>query len=116
LGEKGSVEWEQENPDYLKVAFYGQPVQILSRGRDNLYPLAMRVSRLPGGHPEGLYEAFANIYSNFSDALLAKKAGKAYQNQKEVDFPTFEDGTRGVKFINLCVESSEKGACWISTR
>ena len=113
LGEKGSVEWEQENPDCLKVAFSGQPVQILSRGRDNLYPLALRVSRLPGGHPEGVYEAFANIYSNFSDALLAKKAGKPYQNQKEVDFPTFEDGTRGVKFINLCVESSQKGACWI---
>ena len=114
LGEKGSVEWEQKNPDYLKVAFYGQPVQILSQGRDNLYPLALRVSRLPGGHPEGVYEAFANIYSNFSDALLAKKAGKAYQNQKEIDFPTFEDGVRGVKFINLCVESSEKGACWIN--
>jgi len=116
LGEKGSLEWEQEKPDYLKVAFYGQPVQILSRGRDNLYPLALRVSRLPGGHPEGVYEAFANIYSNFSDALLAKKVGKPFQNKKEVDFPTFEDGARGVKFINLCVESSQRGASWISTR
>jgi len=116
LGEKGSVEWEQEKPDYLKVAFYGRPVQILSRGRDNLYPLALRVSRLPGGHPEGVYEAFANIYSNFSDALLAKKVGKPFQNKKEVDFPTFEDGARGVKFINLCVESSQRGASWISTR
>ncbi|MDD5015144.1 MAG: Gfo/Idh/MocA family oxidoreductase [Atribacterota bacterium] len=116
LGEKGSIEWEQEKPDFLKVAFYGQPVQILFRGRDNLNPLAMRVSRLPGGHPEGIYEAFANIYSNFSDALLAKKAGSSYQDQKEVDFPTFEDGARGVKFINLCVKSSQRGARWISTR
>lgn len=116
LGEKGSVEWEQENPGCLKVAFYGQPVQILSQGRDNLYPLALRVSRLPGGHPEGIYEAFANIYSNFSDALLAKKAGSYCRNQKEVDFPTFEDGARGVKFINLCVKSSQKGARWISIR
>lgn len=114
LGEKGSVEWEQENPDYLKVAFYGRPVQILSRGRDDLYPLASRVSRLPGGHPEGLYEAFANIYSNFSDALIAKKAGNICQ--KEIDFPTFEDGARGVKFINLCVESSQRGASWISVK
>jgi predicted dehydrogenase len=114
LGEKGSVEWEQENPDYLKVAFYGRPVQILSRGRDDLYPLASRVSRLPGGHPEGLYEAFANIYSNFSDALVAKKAGNICQ--KETDFPTFEDGARGVKFINLCVESSQRGASWISVK
>jgi len=76
----------------------------------------LRVSRLPGGHPQGVYEAFANIYSNFSDALLAKKAGKSYQNQKEVDFPTFEDGARGVKFINLCVESSQRGACWVSAQ
>ena len=116
LGEKGSVEWEQESPGCLKVAFYGRPVQILSQGRDNLYPLALRASRLPGGHPEGVYEAFANIYSNFSDVLLAKKVGSPYKHQKEVDFPTFEDGTRGVKFINLCVESSQRGACWISTR
>jgi len=116
LGEKGSIEWDQEKPDYLKVAFYGQPVQILSRGRDNLNPLAKRVSRLPGGHPEGVYEAFANIYSNFSDALLAKKAGKSYQSQKEFDFPTFEDGTRGIKFINLCVESSQRGASWMSAK
>ena len=58
LGEKGSVEWEQEKPDYLKVAFYGRPVQILSRGRDNLYPLALRVSRLPGGHPQDGHQGF----------------------------------------------------------
>jgi len=116
LGEKGSIEWVQENPGFLRVAFYGRPVQILSRGRDNLNPLAMRVSRLPGGLPEGFYEAFANIYSNFSDVLLAKKAGSSYRNQKEGDFPTFEDGARGVKFINLCVKSSQKGARWISTR
>ena len=116
LGEKGSIEWEQENPGFLRVAFYGRPVQILSRGRDNLNPLAMRVSRLPGGLLEGFYEAFANIYSNFSDVLLAKKAGSSYRNQKEGDFPTFEDGARGVKFINLCVKSSQKGARWISTR
>jgi predicted dehydrogenase len=116
LGEKGSIEWEQENPGFLRVAFYGRPVQILSRGRDNLNPLAMRVSRLPGGLLEGFYEAFANIYSNFSDVLLAKKAGSSYRNQKEGDFPTFEDGARGVKFINLCVKSSQRGARWISTR
>lgn len=112
LGEKGSIEWQQEKPDYLEVAFHGKPIQILSRGRDNLYPSALRVSRLPGGHPEGLYEAFANIYLNFCDSLLAKKAGKPYQNQKEFDFPIFEDGARGVKFINLCVESSQRGAIW----
>jgi len=112
LGEKGSIEWEQENPDCMKVAYFGQPVQILYRGRDKLYPLASKVSRLPGGHPEGLYEAFANIYTNFCKVLLTKKAGNSYQ--KKIDFPTFEDGARGVKFINLCVESSQRGARWIT--
>ncbi|MCK5767897.1 MAG: Gfo/Idh/MocA family oxidoreductase [Candidatus Atribacteria bacterium] len=112
LGEKGSIEWEQENPNCMKVAYLGQPVQILFRGRDNLNPLASKVTRLPGGHPEGMYEAFANIYTNFSKALLTKKAGNSYRN--EIDFPTFEDGARGVKFINLCVESSQRGACWVN--
>ncbi len=116
LGEKGSLEWEQENPEYLKVGIYVKPVQILSRGRDHMHPSALRVSRLPGGHPEGLYGAFANIYSNFSDTLLAKKTGKAYQKKKDADFPTFEDGTRGIRFIHQCVESSQKGATWISTK
>jgi len=47
---------------------------------------------------------------------MAKKTGSPYQHQKEVNFPTFEDGVKGVKFINLCVESLQRGACWISAR
>ncbi|HZK11461.1 MAG TPA: Gfo/Idh/MocA family oxidoreductase [Atribacterota bacterium] len=111
IGEKGSIEWEQKDHDNLKVAYLGGPVQILSRERDNLYPLASKACRLPVGHPEGFYEAFANIYSNFIDALLAKKANKPYLG--DFDFPDFKDGTRGIKFIDLCVKSSLNGA-WIS--
>ena len=114
LGEKGSLEWEQEKPDYLKIGVYGKPVQILSRGRDAMLPLAFRVSRLPGGHPEGFFEAFANIYSNFSDSLVAKKAGKTRQELNDNDFPTFEEGLKGVRFIHQCVASSQKGAVWVS--
>jgi len=109
LGERGSIEWEQKNHDNLKVAYFGRPLQILSRERNSLYPLASRTS---GRLPEGYYEAFTNIYSNFSDVLLAKKVSKPYR--KEIDFPDFKDGTRGVKFIDLCVESSLNGASWIS--
>lgn len=109
LGEKGSIEWEQEDHDNLKVAYIGRPLQILSRERNSLYPLASRTS---GSLPEGYYEAFTNIYSNFSDVLLDKKVSKPYR--KEIDFPDFKDGTRGVKFIDLCVESSLNGASWIS--
>jgi len=112
IGEKGSIEWEQEIHNDLRVAYIGQPVQILSQEKGNIYHLTSKASRLSVELPEGYYEAFANIYSNFTDALLAKKAGKPYH--KKIDFPDFKDGTRGVKFINLCVESSLNGASWIS--
>lgn len=85
-----------------------------ARGRDAMLPLAFRVSRLPGGHPEGFFEAFANIYSNFSDSLVAKKAGKTRQELNDNDFPTFEEGLKGVRFIHQCVESSQQGAVWVS--
>ena len=112
LGEKGSIEWEQEIHNDLRVAYIGQPVQILSQEKDSIYHLTSKAFRLSGELPEGYYEAFANIYSNFTDALLAKKESKLYR--KEIDFPDFKDGTRGVKFIDLCVESSLNGASWIS--
>jgi len=115
FGTRGSIEWGQENPNYLKVAYLDKPAQILSRGRDKLYPLAEKMVRIPSGHPEGYYEAFANIYSNFADALLAKKAGQPLIKE-EMDFPMVEDGIRGVKFIGLAVESSKKGGVWVDFR
>lgn len=112
FGSKGAIEWEQENPNYLTVTYLDQPKQILSRGRDELYPPNTDLPRLPGGHPEGYFEAFANLYSRFADALLAKKAGEPL-SEGEMDFPTAADGVSGVKFINLCVDSSEQGAQWL---
>lgn len=112
FGTKGSIEWEQENPNYLRVAFLGQPVQILSRGAGYLYPQAARYCRIPTGHPEGYFEAFANIYSTFAAALAKKKAGQPL-TAEDLDFPTAEDGLAGVRFINKAVESSKKGAVWV---
>jgi len=113
LGEKGSLSWEQENPNLLKLGIYGKPVQILSRGRDFMFPMALKVSHLPGGHPEGFLEAFANIYNNFSDTLIVEKNKKEEQRERIVDFPTFHDGLKGVEFVQHCVISSKKGAKWI---
>lgn len=110
FGEKGSLEWNQETADDLRVAFYGQPVQNYSRGRDNMYPLSTAVNRLPNGLREGYYEAFMNIYNNFIDALIAKKEGKPVS---EPDFQTFEAGLDGIRFVDRCVESSNKGAKWV---
>jgi len=112
FGTKGSIQWSQENPNYLTVSKLGEPTVTLSRGRDGFYPHAQSYSRIPSGHPEGYFEAFANIYKTFAAALASVKAGKA-PTEAELDFPSAEMGIDGVKFIGKCVESSHKGAVWI---
>ena len=67
---------------------------------------------LPSGHPEGVYEAFANIYRAWIGALLKKVNGQPFA-EGDCDFPTVEDGLNGVKFIHACVESSKRDAAWV---
>lgn len=109
---KGSIEWHQEDPNYLKVACLDKPEEKLSRGRDKIYPLAANNVRIPSGHVEGYYEAFANIYKNFADALLSKKS-LCNIRKEDYDYQTVYDGINGVKFINLAVESSKNGSIWV---
>jgi predicted dehydrogenase len=112
FGSKGSLAWEQEHPDELQLALKGKPLQVLSRGRDPLYPEAQSFSRLPGGHPEGLYEAFANIYSAFCSELASlKQFGKV---DGKADYPRIRDGVEGVRFIEACLQSAEGGSRWVS--
>jgi predicted dehydrogenase len=112
FGEKGSLQWSQENPNYLTVSRLGRPTEILSRGRDAFYPAAQACSRIPSGHPEGYFEAFANIYRAFCGALARKKAG-GEPGPAELDFPGAAEGIAGVRFIGKCVESSKQGAVWV---
>jgi predicted dehydrogenase len=111
-GTKGTIAWSQEDPNYLKVSYLGKPTEILSRGRDELYPHAAGYPRIPAGHPEGYFEAFANIYLTFANALLKKKTGETL-TADDLDFPTVEAGLEGVKFIGKCVESAQQGAVWL---
>jgi predicted dehydrogenase len=111
-GTKGSLEWFQEHPNYAKICYLDKPAEIISRGRDQMYPHAQDYSRVPAGHPEGYFEAFANIYSTFCDALSKRLSGESLSG-KEMDFPGVDDGLRGVRFIEKCVESSQKGAVWV---
>ncbi|MCK4431093.1 MAG: Gfo/Idh/MocA family oxidoreductase [Candidatus Aminicenantes bacterium] len=111
-GTKASLEWSQENPNYLKVSYLDKPTETVSRGRDELYPHAQGYSRIPSGHPEGYFEAFANIYSTFITALKKKISGGAL-SEDDLDFPGVEAGIQGVRFIERSVESSQKGAVWI---
>lgn len=111
-GNKGGLEWEQENPNYLKYTPLGQPTQILSRGHDYLGDEAAANSRVPPGHPEGYFEAFANIYTNFADALLQLKKTGSIQ-EREFDYPTLTEAKIGVEFIHKCVESSQNDSQWL---
>ena len=75
-------------------------------------PRAQSLSRIPSGHPEGYFEGFANIYSTFIAALAKKIRGQPLAAD-DLDFPNAEDGLRGVRYIEKCVESSAKGAVWV---
>ncbi len=109
FGSRGGLEWSQEDPDHLRLSPLGRPTEILSRGRDPFLPAAQRHSRVPAGHPEGYFEAFANIYRTFTAALAKKRAGAALL-PADLDFPGVEDGISGVRFVHRCVESSRQGA------
>lgn len=112
FGTKASIDWCQESPNYLKVSYLGKPSEIISRGRTDLYPNAQKYSRLPSGHPEGYYEAFANLYSAFGLALNKKLSGDALPKE-DFEFPGILAGVQGVKYIEKCVESSRAGASWV---
>ena len=111
-GDKGAVEWFQETPNTARVSLLDRPTGTISRGRDPMSPRAQSLSRLPSGHPEGYFESFANVYTTCIAALAKKLRGEPLAGA-DLDFPTVEDGVRGVRFIEKCVESSAKGAIWI---
>jgi predicted dehydrogenase len=111
-GKKASIEWFQENPNSFRISYLDKPTEIISRGRDKMVPAAERASRVPAGHPEGYFEAFANIYSTFITAL-DKKINKKPMAEEDSDYPGVKEGYQGVRFIEKCVESSQKGAVWV---
>lgn len=112
LGEQGSIEFWQENNNYLVLRLRDRPMQILSRGASYSRPESLKYLRTPKGHPEGLTEAFANIYSAFSDAIRDRKAGRLLPEQS-YGYPTLAMGVAGVRFFNACVDSQEAGNAWV---
>jgi predicted dehydrogenase len=106
-GEKGSLEWHQEEPNTLVLKWPDRPRVTLRTGANysGLSAEALSATRLPAGHPEGYIEAFANLYRNVASALLGEGEG-------ELDCPTVHDGVRGMAFIEATVESSERGGAW----
>ncbi|OUS37228.1 oxidoreductase [Rhodobacterales bacterium 56_14_T64] len=111
-GAKGGLEWEQEDPNKLWYTPFGEAKRLITRGGAGAGEAANRVSRTPGGHPEGYLEGFANIYSEAALAIRAKQEG--IELPAEVVFPTVQDGLIGVQFIQACVNSSNRNSAWVS--
>ena len=110
-GEKGGLEWAQQEPNTLILKWLDAPVQILRAGGHQLSSYAAFNSRTPGGHPEGYLEAFANLYRNFALCVSAKNEGiKAVP--EAYDYPSVDEGIRGMAFINNVVNSSLSNDKW----
>ncbi|HEX6112519.1 MAG TPA: Gfo/Idh/MocA family oxidoreductase [Geminicoccaceae bacterium] len=111
FGDNGGLEWQQEEPNSLLHRPLGGFAQLLTRGRPGLSPQAERATRIVLGHPEGFHEAFANLYADAAEAIVARRTGKK-PDPLARDFPTVEDGARGVKFVEAAVESHRNGGRW----
>jgi len=108
-GEKAGLEWHQMEPNSLTFKPYGQPRQILRTNQGYMSDESKAVSRLPGGHPEGFFEAFATIYKAAINDIRRVETGE----QAQGGYPTVYDGLRGIQFVYKAVESSKKGATWV---
>jgi predicted dehydrogenase len=108
-GDKGSLWWNQETPDVLRVALLDENPVTYSRGGPGLSDDAAISSRIPQGHPEGYLEAFGNIYKGAIDAIISSRDGSGPSRLAQLT-PTIHDGIRGVKFVERCVESANKNA------
>lgn len=111
-GSEGSVEWDLEHSDYLRHCQYGEPDRILSRGHgDGIHASVERIVRTGRGFPEGIIEAWANLYTEFALAVAARRDGVKLPDDW-LHYPTVEDGAEGVRFIEAVVSSDKSGGQW----
>ncbi|QXG35313.1 Gfo/Idh/MocA family protein [Pseudomonas viridiflava] len=112
IGSRASLEWWDERPNQLSFEVQGQPAQILERGMGYLHPDALLDDRIGGGHPEGLFEAWSNLYYRFALAMDATTRGDAATLQA-LRYPDINAGVEGVRWVQRCVESADQGGIWI---
>ena len=114
VGSKASIEWDDERPNQMTYEVEGEARRIMERGAGYLYPEARVEDRIGGGHAEGLFEAWANLYRRFAVAMDAINNGKdAEAEYGDFWYPDVEAGAQGVKWIEKCVESANNGAAWV---
>ena len=106
-GKKGSLKWEQENPNYLYHLSEDSPIKVLKPAHDYNSEFSLAASKLPPGHPEGIFDSMANIYNG-----VANKINNT--NNFKGEYPTLNDGLRGMLFIEKAVESHSKGNIWVN--
>ncbi len=109
-GDKGGLEWHQEQPNHLWYTPFGEPKRLLTRGGAGTLGSAERVTRVPAGHPEGYLEGFATIYREAASAIQAARNGS--QPAEDVLYPDLADGLAGMAFIDACIRSSDNGNSW----
>ena len=112
VGEKGMLEWHQPRPNELHFRPLEGPAQLLTRGGPSLSPAAQRATRAYRGNPEGYHEAFANLYADAAEAIVARRTGTS-ADPLALDFPTVVDGAHGVKMIEAALESAQQGGAWV---
>ncbi|NNK68977.1 MAG: Gfo/Idh/MocA family oxidoreductase [Flavobacteriaceae bacterium] len=105
-GDKAGLKWEQENPNYLYLMEDGKPLRVLKPGHSYNSELSLDGTKLPPGHPEGIFDSMGNIYKGVARAI----SGEPYDHG---EFPTIIDGVRGMSFIEKAVESHKSGNIWV---
>jgi predicted dehydrogenase len=116
IGERGMLDWRQEEPNLLIHAPIDGPRRTLTRNAPWLSEPARRACRLPPGHPEGFIEAFANVYLGVATDLRLRAAQGRAASADEAEYPRIEAGARGVRFIEKTIESARSDAKWTSWR
>lgn len=110
-GEKGGIEWKHEDNNTLLVKWLDKPTEIYRAGNAYNSSYTRHNTRTPSGHPEGFLEAFANMYRNFALTVQAKIDGVAPQ-QEWLDFPSVNEGVRGMAFVENVIESGKSETKW----
>jgi predicted dehydrogenase len=107
-GERGLIDWSQRDAAYLQLNIEGESARTIGRGDVGLPASIARLSRSPRGHPEGLLEAFANIYREAAEAIIAQRSGEAYT----ANYPTIEDAAHSMVFVEACIASQKSNGAW----
>ncbi len=105
-GDKGGLKWEQENPNFLYLLTEDKPMHVYKPGHAYNSALSLNATKLPPGHPEGIFDAMANIYLGVARAIRGEKYNSG-------EFPTMNDGVRGLNFVEATINSHKQGNTWV---